>query len=321
MLKNLLIPADTLWYSVIAGANQYQEDGTEYAWLDGKHYPVIQNVQTAEQFHLRQAECVNDPAQLAFMTGHGVPEMFAWPADAAVRGNEHAAYRYVFRNLPASGQRSLTARTEDRNITDDPADAEAALRAARQIVQDARLFYACGYAYYGWDPDYIYPSADGVRLYYDFTGTADIIAKERPFPEAGRYKRLTDPAKTQYGADLDYFALMTLLFYVLIGKLPYDGRLMDGVGRAAESEQEAWYEAYRKNCVFIFDPHDSRNSVGTFAHEKMFLSRWEALPADVRTVFTQTFCGKQSGPNSLTVSPDVLMSRCAFFRGEPEHDQ
>ena len=234
MLKNLLIPADALWYSVIAGANQYQEDGTEYTWLDGKQYPVVRNVKTGELFHLRPAEAVPDPDRLASMTGHGVPEMFAWPADAAVKGCESGSIRYVFRNVPATKLRSLTERTEDRNITDDPADAEAAVRFARQIVRDAGLFYACGYAYYGWDPDFIYAAEDGSRLYYDFTGTADTAAAGRPFPAAGRYKRLTDPAKDAYGEDLDYFGLLALLFYVLTGKLPYDGRLMDGIGRAAE---------------------------------------------------------------------------------------
>lgn len=321
MLKGLLIPADTLWYSVYAGANQYQEDSSEYTWLDGTAYPVIRHAASGEQFHLRPADVQMSAAQIADLTAHGVPEAFAWPVDAVVRGKGEEPYRCVFRNVPVTKLRSLTERTADRNITDDPAEAAASVQFARQIVHDARHFYACGYAYYGWHPEKIYPSVDGSRLYYDFSGTADRIAPEKPFPQAGVYKLMTDPAKTQYGEDLDYFGLMVLLFYVLTGRFPYEGRLMDGIGNSAESEREAWYEVYRQNAVFIFDPHDTRNSVGTFAHEKVFLSRWEALPADVRTVFTQTFCGKQGGPKTVTLSPDELLRRCTFFRGEPEHDE
>lgn len=320
MLKTLLIPADALWYSAVAGANQYLEDGTEYTWLSGEKYPVVRHCTADEQFHLRPMQVQAEPEQIAWVTAHGVPEMFVWPVDAAAKAGAAPSYQYVFRNLPAAKLRNLSEWTAERNTADDPAAAEAAARYARMIVQDARHFYACGYAYYGWNPEMIYPAADGKSMIYDFSGTADRAAAEKPFPQPGVYKLLTDPAKTQYCPDLDYFGLMVLLFYVLIGKYPYDGRLMDGIGRATALEQDAWYETYRRNSVFIFDPHDSRNSVGTFEHEKIYCARWESLPADVRALFTQTFCGKQGGPNTLTVSPDTLISRCAFFRGEQNHD-
>ncbi len=311
MLKELRFPAEQLYYSTLSGWNQYRLTGTSCQWKEAEQYPEAVHQRTGECFHLRPLEGKYHAEQYAYYTEHPAPVQFVWPLDAAAK--PHAKQYYgVFRNLPADKMQSLADFVTRRNVMEEPEDARCAAEYARRILCDAAALYADGYAYYGWQAERIYISGNGLR--YDFSSSTDRIQPEKAYPSDGRSKLYCDPAKAAFGADLDYFAVAVLLFYILIGKYPYDGRLMDGVGAATELEQAAWYEAYRKNCVFIFDRNDHRNSVGTFAHEAKFGQRWEALPADVRAVFTETFCGRSAG--RMTLSPTELTERCAFFRGE-----
>ena len=315
MLKELMIPADSLYYSVFSGWNRYHLTGGQYRWMNDVQYPEVQNLAAAERFHIRPLHGIFHPASQVFLTEHILPEGFIHPVDIAAKPETAAEYVCVYRNLPVSQLQSLGDFTEQRNVAEEPEDARRAQRFAHRILTDAAGFYHCGYAYYGWDADSVYSSVNGERLYYDECSGTGMAEPQHPFPAADKAKLYCDPFQVQYGEDLDYFGMIVLLFYVLIGRFPYDGRLMDGIGAATAREQAAWYDAYRKNCIFIFDPENSINSIGTFASEEKFRQRWALLPADVKAVFTEVFTGRRTG-NKLTPAPDELLRRCAFFRGE-----
>lgn len=317
MLRELLIPAEKLYYSAFSGWNRYHLTGGQYRWINDVQYPEARNLPAGEDFHLRPLRGKFQAAAKGFLTEHILPDGFIHPVDIAAEGRGEGGYVYVYRNLPVKNVQNLKDSIEQRNVAEEPEDAARAVRIVRRIVQDAARFYRCGYAYYGWYAERIYCDREGGQIFYDECSSTAMPEPEHPFPEEDLALLYCDPFRTSYGADLDYFSLAVLLFYVLIGKYPYDGRLMDGVGRATPVEQSAWYHIYRKNCIFIFDPENRVNSVGTFAHEAQFGNRWLRLPEDVRTVFTEIFTAH--GADKLTPAPDELLRRCAFFREESVH--
>ena len=88
--------------------------------------------------------------------------------------------------------------------------------------------------------------------------------------------------------DMQNYSLTAMLFYLMIGRMPYDGPLLLGLTDNNEVEHEHRYEVYHKTPVFIFDPQDSSNHLGEFAADQKVIDLWEELPEQIRELFTQT---------------------------------
>jgi hypothetical protein len=84
------------------------------------------------------------------------------------------------------------------------------------------------------------------------------------------------------------YCLTAMLFYLLIGKLPYDGPLMMGFPDTNPIEHMHKFEVYHKNPVFIFDLADTSNQLGAFAADEKFIDAWEELPIQIQEVFRET---------------------------------
>ena len=96
------------------------------------------------------------------------------------------------------------------------------------------------------------------------------------------------------------YGLAAMLFYLMIGRYPYDGPLMAGITDTNEIEHIHKFEVYHKNPVFIFDEQDTSNHLGEFAADGRVMELWEELPATVRILF-QKALGKTS---ALRTVPD-----------------
>lgn len=84
------------------------------------------------------------------------------------------------------------------------------------------------------------------------------------------------------------YSLTAMLFYLMIGRMPYDGPLLLGLTDNNEVEHEHRFEVYHRTPVFIFDPEDSSNHLGEFAADQRVIDLWRELPEKIRSLFTET---------------------------------
>ena len=88
--------------------------------------------------------------------------------------------------------------------------------------------------------------------------------------------------------DSQNYSLAALFFYLMFGRYPYEGKLMDGYSDQNEREHYEKFRDYHKMPVFIFDPLDNSNRLGDFAEEQAVIELWNELPGELRTLFLKT---------------------------------
>lgn len=164
-----------------------------------------------------------------------------------------------------------------------------------------------GYAYHCFDMERMYYNPKDMSLLFDFS-----LSMARTYDQLHHEETIgmedvgieflplwhdMDHANKLTLAD-DYHAITVILFRMMVGRMPYQGRLMDGIGDMMnllrdvdENSHVNMFRQYREKPVFIFDPEDQRNAIGLFDDEQDFIDRWEALPANVREMFTKVLCG------------------------------
>lgn len=81
------------------------------------------------------------------------------------------------------------------------------------------------------------------------------------------------------------YSIAAIFFYLMFGRYAYDGKLMDGYMDDTEREHYEKFRDYHKMPVFIFDPADDSNALGTFADEQHILDLWEEAPEAVKELF------------------------------------
>lgn len=89
-------------------------------------------------------------------------------------------------------------------------------------------------------------------------------------------------------ANSQNYSLAALFFYLMFGRYPYEGKLMDGYSDQNEREHYEKFRDYHKMPVFIFDPLDDSNRLGDFAEEQAVIELWNELPGELRTLFLKT---------------------------------
>jgi len=94
----------------------------------------------------------------------------------------------------------------------------------------------------------------------------------------------------------DYYSIAAMLFRLMIGRMPYQGRLMDGHGDMMDLLRDIdpdthvqMFKHYHDNPIFIFDPEDDINNVGVVTSVEKFKDRWEDLPEEIKAMFIKTF--------------------------------
>ncbi len=122
----------------------------------------------------------------------------------------------------------------------------------------------------------------------------------------------------------DYYSIAAILFRLMIGRMPYQGRLMDGMGDMMnllrdidENNHISMFAKYREHPVFIFDENNKENTIGIFSEEEIFIERWNALPENVKKMFNDVLNEnnvKADNENRITYSPEewleVLVNQC-----------
>ena len=95
--------------------------------------------------------------------------------------------------------------------------------------------------------------------------------------------------KTEYDYQSEMYILASLLFRLLIGRFPYEGSLMDGITKETYFEFQQWVQKYTSRPIFIFDRNDTRNALGVFSNEQIFIQRWNRLSDKLKDMFCDFF--------------------------------
>ncbi len=171
-------------------------------------------------------------------------------------------------------------------------------RIAGRTIEIFDRLNTAGYVYQDFRLSRFFFGADG-RVLLDFSnlifpleregggyaskGTRAPSAKEIPLEFAdpafvqGRKKRLDIRSQN--------YSLCALLFFLFLGRLPYEGRLLTGSSDKTAQEYLIKFREYHKMSIFIFDPDDSSNHIGVFQEEKLIVELWEQLPQPLKEAF------------------------------------
>jgi hypothetical protein len=101
----------------------------------------------------------------------------------------------------------------------------------------------------------------------------------------------------------NYFSMALILFRLLIGLLPYQGRLLEGFHNITKQDHAEWIKQYHKNPIFIFDEKEDVNRISsTTANPERYTERWEQLTPSMRKMFSAVF----RTDNALRTIPPVF---------------
>lgn len=167
-----------------------------------------------------------------------------------------------------------------------------------------------GYCYHCFDLNRMYYNPANMDILFDFSLSMtriddDPFHKERVETENIGLEFLAPRLDMDSDNEMTYvdecYSIAAFLFRAMIGRMPYHGRLMDGLGDLMNIERDTDYTEhinmlrhYREISIFIFDPDDTSNGIGTFSEEQDYIQRWEALPDNIRDMFVRVFSKKNA---------------------------
>ena len=95
-------------------------------------------------------------------------------------------------------------------------------------------------------------------------------------------------------SETDYFSTAAMLFRLMIGRLPYEGKGLANYGTVFDPLRDRekdvlmhsnYFEHYHDYPCFIFDPDDSSNHLAPMQENDRPRDRWESLPNEIKQMF------------------------------------
>ncbi|PST48711.1 hypothetical protein COO72_06355 [Bifidobacterium callitrichos] len=121
----------------------------------------------------------------------------------------------------------------------------------------------------------------------------------------------------------ELFTITSVLFRLLVGRLPYNGRIMAPEPNEPGEVHEEWCKTYHRNADFIFDPDNEVNHIGdgyTSPADNVFVRNWEKLPDGVREAFTTVLTQGTERVGSTHLRwcrPSTWLQRLEGFEAQP----
>ncbi len=128
----------------------------------------------------------------------------------------------------------------------------------------------------------------------------------------------------------DYYSTAAILFRLMIGRLPYEGRGLSSFGDVFEPTRDVdalqhqnYFQHYHQYPVFIFDETDDSNRLGPMEENDLPRERWEKLPQRLKAMFRQSLCRESAERLSTKrlYSPSQWLEaceNCCWNKKEPE---
>lgn len=108
---------------------------------------------------------------------------------------------------------------------------------------------------------------------------------------------------------MDIYSIAVISFMLIIGCHPLKGSALYGMG----DWQHIQYECYR-NPLFIFSPKDTKNRIGYYQSEQIYIKRWESLSDELKELYCMIFDSKIGRLNILGVETIARDWADAFSR-------
>lgn len=292
-------------FSLCSGHNFYIPCGEQEYKIFGKDKVVIEHVKTGEYFYISKfptnaAEAFDLNAITQLIRKPAARKNHIWPVDiVALEDGEEAQNALVFplRSLPAYNNFSALL-TNDMNMGWDRPWVQ---KFSKSFLDACGSFADSGYAYHEFSYGNMFYDKETFEVMFDFSFSAhkaDGLFDGRKVPA----ERITsDFADTFYYTpesaqkmDLasDFYSVAVILFKLLIGRLPYQGAVMEHEPNHTPQEHLNWLKVYHKNPYFIFDENDDINHIGGetgFAKDEIFVDRWNNLPERLKQMFCDVF--------------------------------
>lgn len=192
----------------------------------------------------------------------------------------------------------------------------------RSILKVFSLLHGNGYAYNDFDINRIFYGKSTNQIFLRHTlnireteadGPFDSIDTEKIAPEFAPpyiYKK-----KVFFG-EIDNYAICSLLFRLMIGRLPYEGKGLTNFGDVFDPIRDThgdthdyYFKHYHQFPHFIFDPDDDCNSLGPMSENDLPKERWKSLPESIRTMFCKSlanFSGTEE-KHLILYTPEVWL--------------
>ncbi|MDO4324738.1 MAG: hypothetical protein Q4E24_01680 [bacterium] len=231
---------------------------------------------------------------------------FEWPVDLAVYKNDGT---YIYSLIYDMERQALKKGVLLKEILYQSLDSkvldwrhEDIQNLIKSFLREMISFRKSGYLYLDYNIDKIYYCKEEQSFYFEFmrwTGRTgkiirynkDLVLKifSKEFARPQIFRKDWDGTLGEYE---DNFAITSMLFRLMIGRLPYEGKGMDDKGRVfhpeidmGQAEYNEYFEKYHSYPCFIFDLNDQNNSLGPMVENDLPRERWEALPETVKAMF------------------------------------
>ena len=157
-----------------------------------------------------------------------------------------------------------------------------------------------GYAYHSFDINRMFYNVASMEAFFDFSLSITPAQEVTAINSNDVGIEFLPPwcdieGDNPMGLAEDYYSIAAILFRLMIGRMPYQGRLMDGKGNMMnhltdvdEDFHVMMFKAYHSTPVFVFDKNNTSNSIGLYTVEEKFVERWEKLPEKIKKMFSET---------------------------------
>ena len=306
-------------YSCCSGYNFYFSDGNQTREVFNKRKRIIRHVKTGAYFYITPfPDDLNSNFELDYWTQliqNPVDfKHYIWPVDVVALptdDGEAKKYALVFalRAMPVFETISGLFSDDKQVYWSDSNTNNMRFGGDKKWVQDLTFnllnawchFDDSNYAYHEFSFDNIFYRSENYDVMFDFSFSTQktdelykthYVNKKRIVPDfADSYYYLENRYSLMDLAS-DYYSMAVILFKLLIGRLPYHGKVMANEPNSDKGEHKNWLKIYHKNTYFIFDEKDYTNRIGGekgFASDEVFVDRWNNLPIHIRNMFHNVF--------------------------------
>ncbi len=301
--------AQELYFSRISGYGLYQMlDGSE-RFLNVEDCRQMQHIQTKTMFYAVKTQKTKEQyikslyVRLSIAIGNRLPEReWVWPVDYVE--NEHGDDWVLFAPDAYPQYPTVLDIAQRKKGIDD----QQTLLAVSWLLDRFCVLWDNNYITLNFDLGNYYfdpQRRDGYICFSDLTiwkqRDGDQAAKISPVSRLAASRGLYDPngfseEHDSYQWDNDSFliSIAAMLFYLLTGRMPYDGSLQDNDRFDMEQNPTRfWAHSYPYRPYFIADQADGiRNSVGEFPEELEQMARYQRLSPKLKEMFCTSLCNE-----------------------------
>lgn len=309
---------EALSFSLISGGGIYQWTGQTAPEPPGgsDSGPVVRNVHTGEEFLLKRTNCtaVRMRDYCRYLRLPPPDSCVLWPEDMITLTEEQQMrcglfVEQFYAEKPASGRHGSVALLfppcppmqcmtdylaglRERNWKN-----EAVQKLIQGILQVMAQVNRAGYLYGDLSFSRFFLTSEG-RVVLNFSnlifsdldrpGGSGVPLRKGAYPIEFADPTIVRGLRTEMDMESQNFSLTAMIFYLMFGVYPYDGRLMSGYPDDNPQQHAAKFRDYHRMPVFLFDPADSRNALGAFEEDQAVLNLWSECPEEIRTIFIRT---------------------------------